>query len=58
LALAVDPVASPMSFPRPYGAAFASFVQRFSGHPGGAWVRDIYACHRMAASDFEGASSY
>jgi glutathione S-transferase len=58
LAVAVDPVASPMTFPRPYGAAFASFVERFSAHPGAAWVRDIYARHRMAASDFEGPSSY
>ena len=58
LAAAVDPVASPMSCPRPYGAAFASFAERFSAHPGAAWVRGIYARHRMAASDFEGASSY
>ncbi|MEO8654833.1 MAG: glutathione S-transferase [Ramlibacter sp.] len=58
LAVAVDPVASPMTFPRPYGRAFASFVERFRAHPGAEWVRDIYARHRMATSDFEGASSY
>lgn len=58
LAVAVDPADSPMTRPRPYSTAFAAFVQRFSTHPGAAWVRDIYARHRMAATDFEGSSSY
>lgn len=58
LAVAVDLPASPMTFPRPHGPAFASFVERFATHVGAAWVRDIYARHRVAARDFDGASSY
>ena len=58
LAMAVDPSDSPMTRPRPHCNAFAAFVQRFAAHPGAAWVRDIYARHRMAAVDFDGRSSY
>jgi glutathione S-transferase len=58
LAVVLDPPDSPMTRPRPPSAAFAAFIQRFSTHPGANWVRDIYARHRMAATDFEGRSSY
>lgn len=58
LAVAVDPANSPMARPRPYSPAFARFIQRFCTHPGAAWVRDMYARHRMAATDFEGRSGY
>lgn len=58
LAMVVDPPDSPMARPQPLSSAFAALVERFRTHPGAEWVRGIYARHRGAAADFEGASSY
>ena len=58
LATCVDPPGSPMARPQPMPASFRSFIDRFAGHPGAAWVRRIYSTHRCAASDFEGPSDY
>lgn len=58
LATCVDPPASPMTRPQPQAAPFAAFVGRFAGHPGAAWVRDIYRRHRAVDTDFDGPSPY
>jgi glutathione S-transferase len=55
LAVLVRPDASPMAAPRPVGPAFQALIDRYTGHPGAAWVRRMYAQHRGAQSDFEGA---
>jgi glutathione S-transferase len=57
LAMIVRPPASPMAAPQPVAPAFAALVAEFAGHPGAAWVRTIYARHRGAQHDFEGAST-
>jgi hypothetical protein len=31
-------------------------MERYAAHPGAAWVRAIYAKHRGARCDFDGAS--
>jgi glutathione S-transferase len=54
LAVLAQPADSPMSGPRPYGAAFAALLQRFAAHPGMAWTRQLYARHRGASRDFDG----
>jgi glutathione S-transferase len=56
LAMLVRPPASPVSAPEPVAPAFRALMQRFAGHPGAAWVRDIYARHRGARTDFDGPS--
>jgi len=58
LATCVDPPDSPMARPQPLAAPFRAFVDRFAAHPGAAWVRQIYAAHRGATSDFEGPSDH
>ena len=35
-----------------------ALIAPFREHPGAQWVRDIYAQHRVASADFEGASPY
>lgn len=56
LAVLVRPEHSPMAAPQPVSAEFAELIARFRGHPGAQWVRDIYARHRGASTDFEGSS--
>lgn len=58
LAMCVDPPNSPMARPQPMPEPFAALVARFARHPGAEWVRGIYARHRAAAQDFNGASAY
>ena len=58
LATCVDPPDSPMARPRPMALRFAALVERYARHPGADWVRGIYARHRGARSDFNGASPY
>ena len=58
LATVVRPENSPMRSPQPLDPLFAELVARFRDHPGAAWVREIYARHRTASADFEGASPY
>jgi glutathione S-transferase len=57
LAMCVDPPESPMARPQPMAAPFAALVQRHARHPGADWVRGIYARHRGARVDFDGASA-
>ncbi len=57
LAMCVDPPDSPMTRPRPMAPGFAALVERFARHPGSDWVRGVYARHRGARADFNGASS-
>lgn len=56
LAPIVRPVNSPMASPLPVAGGFAQLMERYSGHPGVAWVRHIYARHRGSAADFDGPS--
>lgn len=56
LAVLVRPPHSPMSAPQPVGAAFRALIDRYADHPGAHWVRQIYARHRGATADFDGAS--
>lgn len=58
LATIVRPANSPMSCPQPVSAEFTALMTPFRSHPGAEWVRWIYARHRMASTDFEGASAY
>jgi len=58
LATIVRPDNSPMSCPQPVSAEFSALMAPFRSHPGAEWVRRIYARHRMASTDFEGASAY
>ena len=58
LAMAVDPPNSPMTRPRPMAAGFAAWVARRQDHPGAAWVRRLYADHRGARRDGDGAIRY
>jgi glutathione S-transferase len=58
LAICIDPADSPMTRPRPHPAPFQAFLARHAGHPGAAWVREIYRRHRGARVDFDGASPY
>ncbi|MBI5897998.1 MAG: glutathione S-transferase [Rhodocyclales bacterium] len=58
LATLVRPDNSPMQSPQPVGAEFAELMARYRNHPGATWVRRIYADHRGASADFEGASPY
>jgi glutathione S-transferase len=58
LATLVRPENSPMQSPQPIGAEFAALIAQFRQHPGGDWVRNIYARHRVARVDFEGPSNY
>jgi hypothetical protein len=52
----VRPEASPMAAPQPVGPAFQALIDRYAKHPGADWVRRIYAQHRGAQCDFDGAS--
>lgn len=56
LATVVRPPESPMSAPEPVARATRDLIQRHAQHPGAAWVRALYAKHRGAKSDFDGAS--
>jgi glutathione S-transferase len=56
LAVLVRPEASPMAAPQPVGPAFQALIDRYAKHPGADWVRRIYAQHRGAQCDFDGAS--
>ena len=58
LATLVRPENSPMQSPQPLDALFAELIAPFQAHPGAQWVREIYARHRGASADFEGASPY
>ena len=58
LATVVRPEKSPMRCPQPVDPLFAELIAPFRDHPGAQWVRDIYARHRVASADFEGASPY
>lgn len=58
LATLVRPANSPMQSPQPLDALFSELIAPFQNHPGADWVRDIYARHRGASADFEGASPY
>ena len=58
LATLVRPANSPMQSPQPVDSLFAKLIAPFQTHPGAQWVRDIYARHRGASADFEGASPY
>lgn len=58
LATVVRPDNSPMRCPQPVDPLFARLIAPFRDHPGAQWVRDIYARHRVASADFEGASPY
>lgn len=57
LAVLVRPAGSPMAAPQPVAPAFAALMQRYAAHAGAEWVRRMYAEHRAAARDFDGASS-
>jgi glutathione S-transferase len=56
LAMIVRPADSPMSCPQPVGSEFERLIAPFRDHPGAAWVRTIYAKHRLARADFDGPS--
>ena len=56
LAVFVKPANSPMASPQPVGASFQAVIARYAKHPGADWVRRIYAGHRGARADFDGAS--
>jgi hypothetical protein len=58
LATLVRPANSPMQSPQPVDSLFAELIAPFQGHVAAKWVRDIYARHRSASADFEGASPY
>lgn len=58
LATLVRPANSPMQSPQPVDGEFAKLIAPYRDHPGAAWVRRIYADHRGASADFEGASPY
>jgi hypothetical protein len=47
-----------MQSPQPVDSLFAELIAPFQGHVAAKWVRDIYARHRSASADFEGASPY
>lgn len=46
LAPIADPPGSPMERQRPMPPAFGRWLEGLSGHPGVAWVREIYRKHR------------
>lgn len=54
LAVLAQPPDSPMAGPLPCGQDFAALLQRFEGHLGIAWTRQLYARHRGARRDFDG----
>ena len=56
VAPAISPPNSPMQRPQPYPKDVATWLERWQQHPGAAWVRDIYAKHRNAQTDFDGPS--
>ncbi len=56
LAMLVRPPDSPMACVEPAAPSFRALVARFADHPGAAWVRDVYARHRVARADFDGPS--
>ena len=57
LAAVLHPRDSPMASPLPVGLATARLTARFAAHPGADWLRSIYARHRQANHDFDGARS-
>lgn len=56
LAVLVRPANSPMRAPQPVAPTFRALVEQHASHPGAEWVRRIYAAHRGAERDFDGAS--
>lgn len=58
LATLVRPENSPMQSPQPLDSLFAELIAPFQAHAAAPWVRGIYARHRGASADFEGASPY
>ena len=58
LATLVRPANTPMQSPQPMGTEFAELIAPFRNHPAAEWVRRLYARHRGASADFEGASPY
>ncbi|MEZ5730254.1 MAG: glutathione S-transferase [Burkholderiaceae bacterium] len=56
LAAVANPPDSPMSRPEPMPEATRAMLERWHDHPGSAWVREVYARHREATTDFEGLS--
>ena len=57
LATVVRPAGSPMSCPQPVSSGLGAVIERYTAHPGAAWVRAIYARHRAASADFDGLSA-
>ncbi len=47
LASLANPPGSSMARPKPYPPGFASFLDRWAGHPGVDWVLALYARHRL-----------
>jgi glutathione S-transferase len=58
LALALDMAGTPMAQPSPCPDALAVWQQKRAGHAAAAWVKRMYAYHRGANADFEGAAPY
>lgn len=56
LATVARPPDSPMAAPRPVAPRYRALVERFASHPGTQWTHRIYAKHRGALADFDGAS--
>jgi glutathione S-transferase len=56
LAVFVKPDNSPMACPAPVGPRFQTLLDRYTRHPGAAWVRAVYARHRGSQGDFDGPS--
>lgn len=57
LAVLVRPPRTPMAAPEPVAPAFRALIDRYAGHAGAHWVRQIYARHRDATADFDGPSA-
>lgn len=56
LAAVANPPDSPVARPTPMPRHLSEWLAAWHDHPGSVWVRDIYAKHRGARTDFEGAS--
>ncbi len=50
LAMVVDPPNSTMTKPRPAPATTAKWITSIQSHPGSAWVRAVYARHRVTST--------
>jgi len=58
LAPVINPPDSPMQRPAPVPPVLADWLAGWREHPGSEWVLSMYARHRGASSDAEGAVSY